>query len=65
MRNDVSSFEANHLIIAHEGGMAVIAPACLQDALKLSMVIRVPASCGAMLLMKVIKRLNFWQQAAI
>ena len=64
MGNDVSSLEANHLVVAHQRGMAVVALASLQDALKLGVVIRVPTPCGAMLLMEVIKSLYLRQQTA-
>ena len=61
MGNDVSSLEPNHLVVAHQRSMAVVTLACLQNALKLGMVIRVPPPRGAMLLMKVIKSLHLWQ----
>lgn len=64
MRNDVCPFEAHHLVIAHDGGMADITLADLQDALKLQVVVRVPTPCGAVLLMIVIKCLNLRQQPA-
>lgn len=64
MGNDVSSLEANHLVIAHQRGMAVVALAGLQDALKLRVVIGVPTPFGAMQLMEVIKSLYLRQQTA-
>ena len=65
MCDDVSPLEANHFIVAHEGGMAVVTPAGLQNPLKLCIIGWVPAPSGAMLGMKVVKCLHFWQQATV
>lgn len=65
MCNDVSPLEANHFIVAQEGGVAVVPLAGLQNALKLSVIIHMPASGGAMLLMESIKRFNLRQQPAL
>ena len=62
MGNDVSSLEANHLVVAHQRGVTIVALAGLQDALKLGVVIRVPPPCGPMLLMEIIKGLYLRQQ---
>lgn len=60
--NDVSSLEANHVVVAHQRGMTVVPLTGFQDALKLRVVIGMPAPCGAMLLMEVVKSLYLRQQ---
>ncbi len=59
MSNYVSPLEANHLVVAHQRGMAVVSFASFEDTLKLRVVIWVPTPCGPMLLMEVLKGLYF------